>query len=223
VDFEKIPDLVAKRHVYLRKGKAYLAASDQIGFIVNEFKARLMRTLEALPRMDEDERLVPVLNNMSKQTTAREYNAKRAAAGAVNAETVDNHVAHFPLCMRNLHNQLRRDEHLRHGGRLQYGLFLKVPAGIGLPLDEALLFWKRMFAKTTDDKFQKEYAYNIRHSYGMEGKRTDYTPFRYDFFELTRPKPATDAWDNGSHPPFETITHPNQYFDQSYRAAHSAG
>lgn len=30
------------------------------------------------------------------------------------------------MCMRNLHKNLRRDKHLRHYGRLQYGLFLKV-------------------------------------------------------------------------------------------------
>ena len=27
------------------------------------------------------------------------------------------------------------------------------------------------------DKFAREYAYNIRHSYGKEGKRADYTPW----------------------------------------------
>jgi len=38
-------------------------------------------------------------------------------------------VQHYPLCMRNLHKTLRREKHLRHYGRLQYGLFLKVIYG----------------------------------------------------------------------------------------------
>ena len=33
---------------------------------------------------------------------------------------------HWPLCMRHLHDSLRSDRHLKHYGRLQYGLFLKV-------------------------------------------------------------------------------------------------
>jgi DNA primase large subunit len=43
-------------------------------------------------------------------------------------------------------------------------------------MEEALLFWRTEFApRTPSDKFDKEYAYNIRHNYGREGKRTDYT------------------------------------------------
>uniref|UniRef100_A0A5F4WGA0 DNA primase subunit 2 n=1 Tax=Callithrix jacchus TaxID=9483 RepID=A0A5F4WGA0_CALJA len=78
--------------------------------------------------------------------------------------------------MRQLHKALRENHHLRHGGRMQYGLFLK---GIGLTLEQALQFWKQEFikGKMDPDKFDKGYSYNIRHSFGKEGKRTDYTPF----------------------------------------------
>lgn len=52
------------------------------------------------------------------------------------------------------------------------------PQGIGLPLEEALRFWRAEFApRTPGDAFEKQYAYNVRFNYGREGKRTDYTPY----------------------------------------------
>lgn len=57
-----------------------------------------------------------------------------------------------------------QDHHLKHQGRQQLGLFLK---SIGLSAEDALLFWRQSFSPKIDgDKFQKEYAYNIRHMYG---------------------------------------------------------
>ena len=50
----------------------------------------------------------------------------------------------FSPCMRNLHESLRKEHHLRHFGRLQYGLFLK---SIGITLDQALEFWRSEFTK----------------------------------------------------------------------------
>ncbi|NXJ11452.1 PRI2 primase, partial [Odontophorus gujanensis] len=97
--------------------------------------------------------------------------------GKISLEHIDAlSVKSFPLCMRQLHKALRENHHLRHGGRMQYGLFLK---GIGLTLEQALEFWKKEFirGKVDADKFDKGYAYSIRHNYGKEGKRTDYTPY----------------------------------------------
>lgn len=81
--------------------------------------------------------------------------------------------------MQNLHRTLRRDAHLKHYGRLQYTLFLK---GIGLNLEECLLFWRSSFNKITDDTFNKEYRYNVRHAYGDVGGDSNrrgggYSPF----------------------------------------------
>lgn len=46
--------------------------------------------------------------------------------------------------MRHLHDTLRREHHLKHFARLQYGLFLK---SIGLTLEQALTFWRAEFVK----------------------------------------------------------------------------
>ena len=38
-----------------------------------------------------------------------------------------------------------------------------------------MAFWKSEFTKKMDaDKFEKNYAYNVRHMYGKEGKNADY-------------------------------------------------
>jgi DNA primase large subunit len=76
--------------------------------------------------------------------------------------------------MRQLQSGLERDKKLKHGGRLQYGLFLK---GAGLSMDEALAFFQRHFTAVTGEQFQKQYSYSIRHMYGKEGKRANYTPY----------------------------------------------
>ena len=87
--------------------------------------------------------------------------------------------------MQTIHKNLTSSGHLKHNGRLQYGLFLK---GVGLSLEESLNFWKKKFSKTTaEDKFEKEYAYNIRHNYGAEGKRTDYPPWKCDKIQKLPP------------------------------------
>jgi hypothetical protein len=56
---------------------------------------------------------------------------------------------------------------------------------LGLSIEEALAFWRRSFSLMTDDKFNKEYKYNIRHSFGLEGKRANYAAKRYGIFFVT--------------------------------------
>ncbi|KAG6328116.1 hypothetical protein ID866_10974 [Astraeus odoratus] len=125
--------------------------------------------------MDEDTRLVPILNNLSQgflAGVASEWSSGQSSGEEIRADMIDDMAKkHFPMCMRNLHECLVRDRHLKHFGRLQYGLFLKV---LGLSIDEALLFWRKSFSNITDEKFNKEYKYNVRHSYGLEGKRANY-------------------------------------------------
>lgn len=180
VDFEKVPQMIGRRDVYVRRGKAYVPMSEQVNIVMLEYKVYLKKALEAtsrlLPRLEEDDRLRPILLNVEKQYMGKTYNDIGSAAGTVSAQDVDAFVQrHAPLCMRNLNDALKHDKHLKHDGRLQFGLFIK---GMGLSVEEALVFWRTAFSNISDDKFQKQYAYNVRYNYGLEGKRVNYSPYR---------------------------------------------
>ncbi|KAI0434610.1 DNA primase, large subunit [Xylaria sp. FL1042] len=187
VDWERVPDLVESRRVFMKAGKAYVPSKEQSSMVIAEFTKRLDRALDltarGLHRLDEDDRLTPILDHLSKNfitPDASYMSSSSSVPGAdISARNIDALSAQFPLCMQNLHRTLRRDAHLKHFGRLQYTLFLK---GIGLNLEECLIFWRSSFHKITDDTFNKEYRYNVRHSYGDVGGDSNrrgggYSPF----------------------------------------------
>ncbi|KAK2466981.1 hypothetical protein APHAL10511_001239 [Amanita phalloides] len=179
VRWTRVPDLVEKRSILLKNGWAYVPEIEQASMVYHEFEVHLEKAMEvtarALPRLDEDTRLLPILENLSKGfiagVSSETYDPSSHQRDEITAEMVDDLAKqHFPMCMRTLHEKLRRDDHLKHYGRLHYGLFLKV---LGLSVEEAIVFWMKSL-KVADDKFNKEHKYNIRHSYGLEGKRANY-------------------------------------------------
>ncbi|XP_077093246.1 DNA primase large subunit isoform X2 [Siphateles boraxobius] len=184
-DFFKVPfqdalDLVRTRKVYLLAGNAYIPHNEIVTIVLNDFRTRLSKALamtaRSLPAVQSDERLQPLLSHLSHAYVGHDYSIQKNI-GKISLEQIDSLSGKsFPLCMRHLHKALRENHHLRHGGRMQYGLFLK---GIGLTLEQALQFWRSEFVKgkVDADKFDKAYAYSVRHMFGKEGKRTDYTPY----------------------------------------------
>ncbi|XP_074847205.1 DNA primase large subunit [Carettochelys insculpta] len=198
--FYKVPlpdamDLFRVRRVYLQNGIAYVPHSDIVSIVLNNYRIKLSKALaltaRLLPAVQSDERLQPLLNHLSRSYIGPDYSIQKNT-GKISLEHIDAlSVKSFPLCMRQLHKALRDNHHLRHGGRMQYGLFLK---GIGLTLEQALQFWKSEFikGKVDADKFDKGYAYSIRHNYGKEGKRTDYTPYSCMKIILSNPPAQGD-------------------------------
>ncbi|KAK3035876.1 hypothetical protein RJ639_033013 [Escallonia herrerae] len=182
VPFEEVPELVASRRVYIQKGHAYVAMNQVVSLVVTQFRSHLSKALvltnrkwTSIIREQEKDRLTPIVEALSTGYLGPDYSQPKEYA-EISLKDI-NQVAKtsFPLCMRHLFEKLREDHHLKHGGRMQLGLFLK---GVGLKLDDALAFWKAEFSrKVGAERFDKEYAYSIRHNYGKEGKRTDYTPY----------------------------------------------
>ena len=186
VPFEEVADLVRGRRVFVSGGEAHVPRDQLTSLVVGAFRAALSKSLAVASRRwaqhvagEERERLAPVIVSLSKRYLGRDFGKPgESGAGASAAVTLEDlpsaAKASFPLCAKNLFDAVKREHHLRHEGRRQLQLYMK---GIGLSLEEAMLFWKTEFCKKIPaEKFEKEYAYAVRHAYGKEGKRVDYTP-----------------------------------------------
>jgi len=185
-DFYKIPftqalDLVGKRQVYLEGGFAFVPGTNLVSIIVSRFRAALSKSLlqakAAFPIVSQDPRLAPLLNGVHRQYVGNtDFASKALALGEVTPESMDEVAKRsMPLCMSKLHGVLKRDHKLKHQGRQQFWLFLK---GAGLSLEDSVRFFTGEFSKIMSvESFNKEHLYNIRHCYGKEGKRTDYSPY----------------------------------------------
>ncbi|QPG73103.1 hypothetical protein FOA43_000408 [Brettanomyces nanus] len=190
--FEYVPELVSTRQSFLHLGYAYVGEFQRLSLIATEFSNFLMEqlqaTMKALPTLDEDDRLVPVLNNLSKGYVAIDYKLNGYGVGEgdgsdsndmINAGNVGQFVQDFPLCMQILMEGVQQNHHLRYSGRQQLSLFLK---GIGLNAEEALKFWQQQFTamgpgSMSVEKFNKDYRYSFRHNYGLEGGHIHYKPW----------------------------------------------
>lgn len=149
VPFTAVLDLVAQRQCYLRAGQAYLVHARVESLLTSKFRAHLSRTLASMgnahphvlghghghgqhSNSPEASRLVPLVTNLSKCMVTAEPGsdqhmlASGGGASALTATNVTQHTPYMPLCMRQLQSGLQKDKKLKHWGRLQYGLFLKV-------------------------------------------------------------------------------------------------
>eukprot|EP00270_Netrium_digitus_P009278 TRINITY_DN281_c0_g2_i1.p1 TRINITY_DN281_c0_g2~~TRINITY_DN281_c0_g2_i1.p1 ORF type:complete len:343 (-),score=90.76 TRINITY_DN281_c0_g2_i1:262-1290(-) len=181
VRFEEIAELVAGKRVFLHKGLAYVPRDQLASIILGHFRANLSKALVMTCRKwtnhiasEEATRVAPLLEAISSRSIGGKV--PQMPPGDVSLDKLDMLAAHsFPPCMRNLFSKLREEHHLKYNGRLQLGLFLK---GIGLRLEDAMAFWRsELPLKVGMDKFEKEYAYSIRHIYGKEGKRLAKSPY----------------------------------------------
>jgi len=184
-DFYKVPwleamDLVRARRVLVRAGAAYIPREELMSLVVGVFRQQLSHNLvltcRALPALEEDRRLVSLLQNMDKRYTGEDFGANKSGDRVTPDQVMKMADTHFPMCMQSLHNTLMTQHHLKYKARIQYGLFLK---GIGMTLEDSIKFWRTELTKRGEvdvDKFEKEYAYGIRYNYGKEGKKKNWQP-----------------------------------------------
>lgn len=178
VSFLTVLDLVRQRKCFLKGGFAYVSSMDFSSIIGNHhmkfIEQGLMAHLKLLPEFENDDRIVNIIKNLHTSYIGKDYTISKDAD--VPIESLNQlSLKSYPPCMRMCHDSLRSTHHLKHFGRLQYGLFLK---GIGVTLEDSLRFWREEFSKTMEpDKFDKTYAYSVRYNYGKEGSRTNWSPW----------------------------------------------
>lgn len=75
VPFTEVLDLVRGRKVFLSRGFAYVPKDDMISILITHYRAHLSQQLamtsRALPQLEEDNRLLPMLSGLSKRYLGR--------------------------------------------------------------------------------------------------------------------------------------------------------
>jgi len=182
VAFEQVPDLVARRRVYLTTGVAHIISPDLVSVAASMFRALLLDSLQEHARAfaskleEETDRLGPLLERLVAQRVCHATSSATDTSALTLQELPAALMQSAPLCMRSTYQTLVEKQHLKHDARRQLTLFLK---GVGVSMDDCLAFW-RGHLKLKGNEFDKRYAYNIRHNYGAEGKRFNYAPFSCD-------------------------------------------
>lgn len=179
VPFTLVMDLVQMRKVFLRHGMAFVPEKELAGLCFGYFKEQLLYGLRSIPivasEAANDLRISKIFHSLNEYLML--YKTANLKNNGPSLEELDDvSKISYPLCMRIIHDTLRKNHHLPFGARLQYSLFLK---SIGVTLDDALELWKEEFTKVIDEEtFEREYGYKLRHVYGQEGSQKGYKCYK---------------------------------------------
>ncbi|XP_037287586.2 uncharacterized protein LOC119180581 isoform X1 [Rhipicephalus microplus] len=186
VPFEHALSLVSARRVILQAGDAVIQEHHLSEFLAGMFQAACEQGTAHFKRsarfrtLHQDERMAEL-----RKSLRAAFEAQRGyfmTCSPLKADEVDGQAAvYFPPCMSALYATLKRDRRLAHEHRFVFSLFLKE---IGLDLKEAIEFWSRHYVEppgkqaTCSHTWQantSRLTYSVRHMYGQEGRRVDYT------------------------------------------------
>ncbi|CAD8210871.1 unnamed protein product [Paramecium pentaurelia] len=178
--FQNVLYSVSSLHTYIRNGFAYIHVDELKNCLLDLFLGRMKKRMQShqnkyqYEELKKDKDLMDMFMKI-QQTDSGMLSQKyqNFEQDSLNALTVRQQAKdHFPLCMEYLIDRLESNHHLRHGGRQQIQLFFK---SAGMKISETVKYMKMQFQqKISEQEFDKQYSYNIRHNYGLEGKRENY-------------------------------------------------
>ncbi|XP_053992948.1 DNA primase large subunit-like [Hylaeus volcanicus] len=189
-----------KRHqCYLEDGYGYISVDELPNVIVGTFRRFLMYSFQKLENQAYlvksvaflDPHLGPLLTSVAEcRFQQNSPNISTVNSNTITIQNIDQlSMQCFPPCMKYLYLNLKKHKHLKHWGRLQLWLFLKA---CGMTLDSQLAWWRSVWMNP--QQFDKEIKYNLRHAYGLEGKRADYPSFSCSKIISGNPSPGPNEY-----------------------------
>lgn len=178
IPFIDIPaHFVARRKVVLKRGMAYVPNAKFTELVQDKFKRHLEEQLvvanRGLPHAMKDTRVSAFLKKLQDcgQTLFVAKPIRYDSGEKLTLELFENiYKRSFPPCMRRLVEAPReRGVRLKHQGKLQLRPFLK---DCGLDLEDSVTWWRQEALRDkeiTAEKFDKNFLYDIEHTYGKKG------------------------------------------------------
>jgi len=172
------PSLISQRKVVLRQGTAFVPRHAMKLILASRFKERLNaaldRAFQGLDSVLADPRIggfIRLLQDHGMQLLVAPKSNSDDAGEKLSLDNFDELlVRSFPPCMRRMaESQRERKKHLKHAGRLALRPFLK---DCGFTFDESMRWWRQELTKDSEvdvTSFEKNYVYDIEHSYGKKG------------------------------------------------------
>ncbi|XP_063842105.1 uncharacterized protein LOC135089871 [Scylla paramamosain] len=178
--------LVKTRSVVLEVGQAVVECSQVVQLLCCLFETLFVLGFKQLVASKvhedilEDKRIAAIIKNLYRLYREHHVGKIIRPSRYLKHTQIEKEARHFPLCMQDLHKDLKRHNRLRHYERYRFTLYLK---DIGLPLDENIAFWESYYSKPHSSGSggcqhawqgsKNRYAYSIRHMYGLEGRKVN--------------------------------------------------
>ena len=183
IRYTQVPDVLKQRKFVLYHGWILGTTESLLSVIKKRFehllKSRIseigerLESTPALGRMSSS-----ILEYLEDEDTKPLIKPRYESFGIDHIEldgSVEENVLILPPCLQDLIHKVNATGYLTHWERFQLGIFLKVT---GMPIEEQLRYWYNKAVDNigmTFEEFSNRAGYIIRHIYGMEGGKIDYT------------------------------------------------
>jgi len=207
------PNMLSRRQVVLKAGKAFVPRRQLSQIVVNKFRDSLREKLSVafngLPKVLRDNRMGELLTRLSmlNNVVGPSYSAKDSLVERMCPENFDMLLTRsVPPCMRMMVDYQREGRtHLKHQGRLALRPFLRVA---GMEFQESMRWWRAELGKCkgiNGEVFEKNYKYDIEHTYAGKGHMKLQNPYSCSGM-LNLPAPSAGQC-HGC--PFKVLDQPN--------------